>query len=251
MNNYKLIIIIFFLIGGLNTFGFPLNQFFDSNTTSDSLKIDTSDIEPRKFNDLKETYSGEDFIYERTTENSGWWTRFKQWLSDLFKSWFDIKNSEEAFNMTDLMLKIGGVIIFLLVIYFIFKAVMNNEGRWVFGRSSDKTIIPVTDIESNLDITDFNKLTKNAEKNEDFRLAIRYYYLWLLKRLSNAEIIDYDVDKTNSDYYSEIASESVKNQFSYTSYLYNYIWYGEFKVNASEFKKAKSAFINFINSYKS
>ena len=215
---------------------------------SDTLKLDDSKLEPRKFDDLHDTHNGEDFIYERNKENSGWWTRFKQWLNDLFSDWFDIKNSDEASNITDLMLQIGAIIIFLLVAYFIFKAVMNNEGSWVFGKSSDKNIIPVTDIESNLSITDFKKLTKEAEKSEEYRLAVRYYYLWLLKNLTNAEVIDYDVEKTNSDYYSEISSEEIKKQFSYTSYLYNYIWYGEFDVSKMDFDKAKSAFTNFINS---
>ena len=125
---------------------------------------------------------------------------------------------------------------------------MNDEGSWVFGKSSDKNIIPVTDIESNLSITDFKKLTAEAENSEEYRLAIRYCYLWLLKNLTNAEVIDYDVEKTNSDYYNEISSEEIKKQFSYTSYLYNYIWYGEFDVSKMDFDKAKSAFTNLINS---
>ncbi len=228
-----------------------------SNTTSivsiiqsDSLQLDDSKLEPRKFRDLNDAYSGEEFIYERTKENTGWWTRFKQWLSDLFRDWFDIKNSDEASNVTDLMLKIGAIVIFLLVAYFIFKAVINDEGKWIFGKSSDKNIIPVKDIESNLSITDFKKLTKEAENSEQYRLAVRYFYLWLLKNLTNAEVIDYDVEKTNSDYYNEISSEDIKKQFSYTSYLYNYIWYGEFDVSKTDFDKAKSAFTNFINSVK-
>ncbi len=228
-----------------------------SNTTSivsiiqsDTLQLDDSKLEPRKFRDLNDAYSGEEFIYERTKENTGWWTRFKQWLSDLFRDWFDIKNSDEASNVTDLMLKIGAIVIFLLVAYFIFKAVMNDEGKWIFGKSSDKNIIPVKDIESNLSITDFKKLTKEAENSEQYRLAVRYFYLWLLKNLTNAEVIDYDVEKTNSDYYNEISSEDIKKQFSYTSYLYNYIWYGEFDVSKTDFDKAKSAFTNFINSVK-
>lgn len=250
MNSNKLILIIGLLLSCLKIHATVLEYPSTIERFSDSLMIDNTELKPRNFGDLNETYTGEDFIYERTVENSGWWTRFKQWLSDLIKGWFDMQNSDEAYNLTDLMLKTGGVIIFLLVVYFIFKAVMNNEGQWVFGKSSDKNIIPVTDIESNLSITDFNKLTKQAENNEEFRLAVRYYYLWLLKRLSNFEIIEYDVDKTNSDYYNEISLKEVKDQFSYASYLYNYIWYGEFNVNEVDFKKAKKTFVQFINSIK-
>lgn len=217
---------------------------------NDSLQIDTSSIEKRHFNNLKEQYTGEDFIYERTIENSGWWTRFKQWLNDWFRDLFNLKNKRQASNITDIAIKIAGVIIFLLVIYFIFKAVINDEGTWVFGKSSDKNIIPVTDIEANIQSTDFKTLIASAESENNYRLAIRYYYLWLLKGLTNAEIIEYDVEKTNSDYQNEIVSNDIKNKFSYSSYLYNYIWYGEFDVDETQFSKAKSAFINFLKDIK-
>ncbi|NRA92592.1 MAG: DUF4129 domain-containing protein [Psychroserpens sp.] len=218
--------------------------------TQDSVYVDTDPIDKRSFEDLQEKYNDEAFIYERTTKNSGWWTRFKQWLSDFFKDLFDINSDARASDLTDMVLKIFYVVIFLLVVFFIVKAIINKEGKWVFGKSSDKSIIPVVDIESNLYETDFNTLIKTAEKESNYRLAVRYYYLWLLKTLSQAEIIDYDVEKTNSDYYYEILSEDTKAQFSYTSYLYNYIWYGEFDIDNDQFVKAKSAFVNFLNSIK-
>lgn len=253
MNNKQWLHIILFCIGisfnsqaevvskaGINTF----------QNVNDSLQIDNSRISPRHFENLQDKYKGEDFIYERTVENSGWWSRFKQWLSDFFKRLFNLKDQGQASNATDIAIKIAGVILFLLVIYFIFKAVVNKEGTWIFGQSSDKSIIPVTDIENNIHTINFKTLISEAENNNNYRLAIRYYYLWLLKQLTHEELIEYDVEKTNSDYKNEITSETIKNEFTYTSYLYNYIWYGEFDVNQEQFSKAKHAFINFLNSIK-
>jgi hypothetical protein len=131
-------------------------------------------------------------------------------------------------------------------VFFIVKAIINKEGTWIFGKSSDKRIIPVTDIENNIYDTDFKALIADAEKENNHRLAIRYYYLWLLKTLSEEEIIDYDVEKTNSDYYLEIENKETKEDFSYTSYLYNYIWYGEFDIDDAQFEKAKKAFTQFL-----
>ncbi|WP_460219503.1 DUF4129 domain-containing protein [Psychroserpens sp. MEBiC05023] len=218
------------------------------NTNSSS-----SDTEPysiREYDNLKDKYNGEEFIYERTVENSGWWTRFKQWLSDFFKDLFDINSDAKAADVTDIALKIFYVVIFLLVIFFIVKAIMNKEGNWIFGKSNDKSIIPVTDIENNIYETDFESLIKDAEKDNNYRLAIRYYYLWLLKTLSEKELIEYDVEKTNSDYYLELSNSSIQDDFSYTSYLYNYIWYGEFDIDDHQFLKAKDAFTQFLNTIK-
>lgn len=216
----------------------------------DSVYIDTQPITKRHFEDLKDKYSGNNFIYERTVENSGLWSRFKQWLSDFFKNLFDINSDARASDITDILLKIFYVVIFILVVFFIVKAIINKEGKWVFGKSSDKSIIPVTDIENNIYEADFKSLITSAENSNNYRLAVRYYYLWLLRSLSQAEIIEYDVEKTNSDYHYEITSDDLKKEFSYTSYLYNYIWYGEFDIDQSQFNKAKTAFTQFLNSIK-
>lgn len=212
----------------------------------DSVYYDTDPINKREYDNLKDKYDGNEFIYERTVENSGWWSRFKQWLSDFFKDLFNFNSDAQASDFTDIALKIFYVVIFLLVVFFIVKAIINKEGNWVFGKSSDKSIIPVTDIENNIYETDFKTLISEAESENNYRLAIRYYYLWLLKTLSEAEVIEYDVEKTNSDYYLEIESKETQEEFSYTSYLYNYIWYGEFDIDEHQFSKAKTAFTKFL-----
>ena len=217
---------------------------------NDSLQIDETDVYPRRFVNLKERYNESDFIYERSQQNTGWWSRLKKAISDFFRDLFNIKNAGQASRATDIAIKIAGIIVFLLVIYFIFKAVVNKEGKWVFGKSSDKNIIPVTDIESNLHTTDFKTLIAQAENDNNSRLAIRYYYLWLLKKLTEEEVIEYDVEKTNSDYQNEITSKAISKQFAYTSYLYNYIWYGEFNIDQNEFNKAKESFNSFLKTVK-
>ena len=222
----------------------------EAQTLQDSVYIDTESQDKREFENLKEKYNSDEYIYERSVENSGWWSRFKQWLSDFFKDLFNFNSDAKASDFTNIALKIFYVVIFLLVVYFIVKAIINKEGNWVFGKSSDKSIIPVTDIENNIYETDFKTLINTAESENNYRLAIRYYYLWLLKTLSKEEIIEYDVEKTNSDYYFEIKQEDTKKEFSYTSYLYNYIWYGEFDIDEPQFNKAKKAFTHFLNSIK-
>jgi hypothetical protein len=215
-------------------------------TMQESVNIDTEPIDKREFENLKDKYDGNEFIYERTVENSGWWSRFKQWLSDAFRNLFDINSEARASSIVDIMINIFVVVLIILVVFFIVKAIINKEGTWIFGKSNDKNIIPVTDIENNIYETNFKSLIAEAEKENNHRLAIRYYYLWLLKTLSEAEVIDYDVEKTNSDYYLEIENKETKEEFSYTSYLYNYIWYGEFDIDDAQFEKAKKAFTQFL-----
>ena len=68
--------------------------------------------------------------------------------------------------------------------------------------------------------------------------------------MSEKSIIDWNPEKTNSDYWYEIKIESLKNDFSYLSYLYNYIWYGEFEITESSFESMKKTFEATIQSIK-
>ena len=91
-------------------------------------------------------------------------------------------------------------------------------------------------------MVDFEKLIKNTLKSNEKRLAIRYYYLWLLKKMAEKEIIEWDAEKTNSDYLNEIQNPTQKDNFAYLSYLYNYIWYGEFELDENTFDRAIATF---------
>jgi hypothetical protein len=69
-----------------------------------------------------------------------------------------------------------------------------------------------------------------------------------LKKLSERNIIEWHVDKTNTDYLYEIQSKELKDNFQYLSYLYNYIWYGEFEMNDTTFNQAQKAFEKTLQS---
>ena len=43
-------------------------------------------------------------------------------------------------------------------------------------------------------------------------------------------------------------NETRRDEFAYLSYLYNYIWYGEFELDEATFEKAKTAFEKTIRS---
>ena len=77
---------------------------------------------------------------------------------------------------------------------------------------------------------DFDKLIAEALRKGDFRLAIRYSFLKVLKVLQVKGKIDWHQEKTNHDYYLEIP-DGDKQKYSRILYYYEYIWYGEFEAN--------------------
>jgi len=211
--------------------------------TEKDIVVDTSSIELKPFvQNFKKKYTDKEFIYEFKTPEKNAWDRFKEWLANIFKNIFSFTDSKTATNFVDILLKIIAILIIIAVIYMIVKAIMNKEGQWIFGRNSDRKIINYDEIEKNLHLVDFEKLIQNSLQSGEKRLTIRYYYLWMLKKMSEKQIIEWDVEKTNSDYLYEIKNEAQKEDFAYLSYLYNYIWYGEFELDEATFTKAKNAF---------
>ncbi len=192
--------------------------------------------------DYKESYSSKEFNYTKKIKEEDLWDRFVNWLSKWFGKAFGKIGDNTSEESVIMILKIIAGIIVLTVIYLITKSILNKEGHWIFGKSADKKVIHHEDIEKNLKNIDFKKLLNETIANGDHRLAVRYYYLWTLKEMSNKQIIEWNPEKTNSDYLYEIKSEKLKTEFEYLSYLYNYVWYGEFEMDEVHFEEVKKSF---------
>ena len=211
--------------------------------TDKDILVDSAFVALKPFaKNFKKKYSDPSFIYEFKTPEKNAWDRFKEWLANFFKNIFKFTDSKSAANFVDILLRVIAILIVLSVIYMIVKAIMNKEGQWIFGKNSDRKIINYDEIEKNLHKVDFEKLIQKSLESGENRLTIRYYYLWTLKKMSENHFIEWDVEKTNSDYLYEIKNEAQKEDFAYLSYLYNNIWYGEFELDEETFAKARTAF---------
>ena len=217
--------------------------------TEADIVVDSDTIQARNFDSsFKDNYQDDDFVYEQKVSETNWWERFKEWLADFFRRLFNFSDDTVSMNFVEVLIKVLAVSLLIFVIYLIVKSIMNGEGQWIFGKSSDKKVINYEEIEKNIHLVDFEKLIKDTLKSGEKRLSIRYYYLWLLKKMAEKSIIEWDVEKTNTDYLYEIENPDFKSKFEYVSYLYNYIWYGEFELDDETFEKAKTAFEKTIQS---
>jgi hypothetical protein len=217
--------------------------------TQKDIFVDNDTVSLKTFDkNFKKKYKDADFVYEYKTPEKNAWDRFKQWLANIVKNIFGFTNVGASMIFLYYLVITILVLVVCFAVYMIVKAILNKEGKWVFGKNSSKKIINYTEIEKNLHLIDFEKLIAQTLLSGEKRLSIRYYYLWLLKKMAAKEIIVWDLEKTNSDYLYEIKNETTRNEFAYLSYLYNYIWYGEFELDDETFNKAKNAFEKAIKS---
>ena len=218
--------------------------------TESDIQIDSDTIESKNFpKNFQKKYTDPEFVYKEKTPKKNAWDRFKEWFANILRNLFSFTSDEASMNFVGILLKVVAVIIVVIVIYLIAKALINKEGQWIFGKNSSKKTIHYSDIEKNIHLLDFEKLIRESMESGEKRVAVRYYYLWLLKVMAQNNYIKWDIEKTNSDYLYEIQSPVHKEEFTYLSYLYNYIWYGEFEIDDATFKKAENRFKNSIKTF--
>ena len=82
-------------------------------------------------------------------------------------------------------------------------------------------------------------IISEAIKNKNFKRAVRYLYLELLKELDKRELILWKINKTNRDYANELAKRNLKKEFKELSLYYEYVWYGDFEISEIGFENIK------------
>lgn len=202
--------------------------------------------------DFKENYTSKDFVYEYDSENNGltWSERISQWFYGILYRIFKLNPTQKGLQITSIVFKILYYIAVLAIIFFIVRSFLRKEGYWILGKKSDKLEIVSENIEIDLLETNFEALIKNSIINENYNLATRYYYLKTLKTLTEQGIIKWDTEKTNLDYLMEINDSKLQKQFQYISFIYDYCWYGEFKLNKDSYKEVENNFQSLLKHYK-
>lgn len=224
-----------------------MENFIPVNDTTGTATAGPLVSKERSFdNSFKNKYKTPEFSYETKSKGKSSWDRFWDAVRRFFDRLFSFGNKTTGTTAFDIFMKVLAFSVIALVVYFIVRIILKKEGMWIFGRSRKKT--GVQDItEEDIHQMDFRQLIQETKTTQDYRLAVRYYYLWLLKKMSNNEIIDWHWDKTNSDYVYEIKNTTLRKDFEYLSYLYDYSWYGDFPLDAAAFAKAENAFLKTLN----
>lgn len=209
---------------------------------SDSLvvKVDSIPVEKRSFSeDLANKYQGEEFDYSSVEgEAQNFIARAISWFFNKLAELFGFKLSPEAYQIVELIVYIA---LGILVLYLVIRFMVGNTTHSVFSRKS-AVLHPLNIQEEHIEKIDLDQFIKEALAQKDYRLAVRYMYLRTLKQLSWHQLIEWHFDKTNCDYYREISDASLKENFRKVSYLYDYIWYGEFPLDEIGFQSAKKDF---------
>lgn len=216
------------------------DSIVQSNYSTDNI------LYPKNFApNFKNKYKADEFDYEILKPKESIWDKIKKKIAELLAKIFGEMDPNKASNYTVNILRIIGIVVIGLLVYLLVRFLMSKDGNFLFGKKNRKINISGQDLEENIHEINFSESILKFEKQQDYRSAIRYHFLYSLKKLTDKNLINWNPEKTNRDYLKELKNINLKEDFSRVIYIYDYIWYGEFETEEKDYQHYKTYFNKF------
>ncbi len=206
-------------------------------TEYENTDIKQHNFDKNKWHDLTKDldYSVETDKTRKEKKNSGSWLTGDQIkvLLELFVAFFWI--SVAAF-----------------ILFLIYQ--IANNGNVFFRRSkkitnsSDASTIHID--EEDIQNNDFDALIRRATAQKNYVLAVRLYYMAILKELDAKGDIKWEKEKTNSRYLSEMKKHDLLVPFKNCTHLFDTYFYGQRALDETVFTGIQSEFQNLLEKTK-
>lgn len=145
------------------------------------------------------------------------------------------------------VLKVLIVILLGVALFFLIRSLLG------LNNPKNKVIKPVLSVEElaqleeNLHQADLEDFIRRALAEGNYALAVRLYYLAILKELSLKNLITWKKDKTNRDYLREMNRTPIAIPFSEITLIFERIWYGNLDLQQPDFEQLEPKFKIFIH----
>ena len=232
----ELVLLSFFLLFSLNLNAqLPEDVFLEKNISVQELDKKkweeiTSDmdysgkrVELKEEEGKKEDSFGDEFFRERNVSSGG--SAFGAGLFKIFAIIFLV------------------AVVVMVLLFLIKDGLPKNE-------KIEKSAITLENIEENIHETDLEKFIRAAKEKGDYALAMRLYYLAIIKEMSLKKLIKWKRDKTNGEYLRELRSSNFFTEFNEVTNIFERIWYGGGKIDAGTFAGFEGKFRGLVERIK-
>ncbi|QCR22687.1 DUF4129 domain-containing protein [Pontibacter sp. SGAir0037] len=128
---------------------------------------------------------------------------------------------------------------------FVVLKLLKVDFTGLFGKSGNPMQVPYEAYQENIHEMDFEGMLAEAIQQQDYRRAIRLYYLQSLKTLTDSTFIHWTPGKTNRSYLAEIENRQVQKEFGKVTNLFEYVWYGGSAITNQHFEHSRQTFADF------
>lgn len=143
----------------------------------------------------------------------------------------------------------GSFFKFLLII--VIAGILGFAGYMLFANNpmqgeSHKILYDQEMNPESVKLSELEKKILAAKESNDFRSATRLYFIWVIKELSDKGFIQWKKRKTNYHYQIEVQSQSFFTNFKEAVKNYEFIWYGKYEIDGSDFDAIEQHFKTLI-----
>ena len=218
----------------------PYTAFAQSGN-ADSFKPDSSEVNIRTIDTqtLQELTNEEAFAYNEVAENpETFWSLVQRWFFQTL-SWI-FSNPWASVIIRFIFFAIFGIVLIALI-----NHILGGNLTSSFSKKNARQAVSLNVNESELSATDYDKLLQDALQANLYRDAVRILYLKALQQLNENELVAWKPDKTNHDYLRELGSHPARNLFNKLTTYYEYVEYGDFKIEQSGFETVQDVYQKF------
>jgi preprotein translocase subunit SecG len=145
----------------------------------------------------------------------------------------------------------SGIMKFIIIVLAVVVVALLLRSLLGLNKPKNKKIkkvqaIDLERIEENIHEANLDDFIRQALEQQNFALAIRLYYLAILKELSLKNTIHWKKDKTNKDYLREMRQSDLFGDFRELTAIFERVWYGESPIQAREFHQLEPRFRRMI-----
>ncbi|MGY6521882.1 MAG: DUF4129 domain-containing protein [Mongoliitalea sp.] len=192
---------------------------------------------------IDEYLANPDYNYQELNDGENWFEKLKRKVRQVISRFFgwllgDGRFEHVAEFIFQALPYIAILVLSGLLIWLVSKYEMYPGG--------DKKLSPVqvgiSDDQAIMERSDIQQLIEAAVAKGDYRSAVRYSYLQILKKMKEQTLIDWKIQKTNHEYVAELPDGGLKAGFAQVTRVYDYIWYGGFELDRSGFDAVLRSF---------
>lgn len=204
------------------------------------LRDDSAGVTARHFNSgAIDGWQQRDFVYTGNGIN-------EETIWDKFWDWF-WQNINEVLHgrVKGKVAQLFFILLGITAIVFLVLKITGMDVMQIFTGKNSTVEIPYSESSENIHEIGFEEEIEKAVSGKNFRLAVRLLYLNLLKKLSDSGAIDWKPGKTNLAYLFEIQNQEQRQKFGLLTRQFEFVWYGDFKVDEADFRQINHSFQQF------
>lgn len=144
------------------------------------------------------------------------------------------------------LLKLLGVLGGFLLLYTFYRYFIASKVFFAKNPKESKSVVDSIDyVEKNLMKLNVQTYIDTALQNADYALAIRYQQLLNIQKLQEKGYVLWDQAKTSIELIDQVDDEQLKKDYISCTRVYDYVWFGDFKINKEHYEVYRRAFEDF------